>query len=87
MERCLLDLLQREKDYATRINRSEDRIALLKADIEDTKEAYSPSEWRDRDIAETQRWIAQEEDEVAWARSCLSAARNEMRVYFDEVFK
>lgn len=87
MERCLLDLLQREKDYATRINRSEDRIAVLKAEIEHTKEACCPSEWRDRDIAATQRWIAQEEDEIAWARSSLSDARNEMRVYFEEVFK
>ena len=87
MERCLLDLIQREKDYATRINRSEDRIAVLKAEIEHTKEAYCTSEWRDRDIAAKQRWIAQEEDEIAWARSSLSDARNEMRDYLLDVFK
>lgn len=87
MERCLLDLLQREKYCVTRINRSEDRVAVLKAEIERLKETYEPSEWRDRDIAATQKRIAQEEDEAVWAKSSLADTRSEMRDYLMEVFK
>ena len=87
MERCLLDLLQQEKNCVIRINRSEDRVAVLKAEIERLQEAYGPSEWRDENIAATQRWIAQEEYEAALAKESLADTRNEMREYLEEVFK
>lgn len=87
MEGCLLDLLQREKDCVTRINRSEDRVAVLKAEIEHMKETYEPSKWRDRDIASTQSRIDREVDEATWAREILANVRDEMREYLKEVLK
>lgn len=87
MEHCLLDLLEREKNCVTRINRTEDRIALLKAEIEHMKEAYGPSDWRDRDIASTQSRIDREVDEAAWVRESLADAREEMREYLKGMLK
>lgn len=87
MERCLLDLLQQEKNCVARINRSEDRVAVLKAEIERLQEDYGPSEWRDRDIAATQRRIDKEEDEAALVMASLADTRNEMREYLAEVLK
>ena len=87
MEKCLLDLLQQEKNCVIRINRSEDRVAVLKAEIECLQEAYGTSEWIDDSIAATQRRIAQEEDEEALARESLFDIRSEMREYLEEVFR
>jgi len=87
VEHCLLDLLEREKNCVTRINRAEDRIALLKAEIERLKEAYGPSDWRERDIASTQSRIDREVDEATWAGVSLADTRGEMREYLKEVLK
>lgn len=87
MERCLLDLLEREKNCVTRINRAEDRIAILEAEIERMKEADGPSDWRDRDITSTQSRIDREVDEAIWERVSLANTRAKMREYLEEVLK
>ena len=87
MEHCLLDLLEREKNCVTRINRAEDRIAILKAEIERMKEADGPSDWRDRDITSTQSRIDREVDEAIWERVSLDNTRAKMREYLKEVLK
>ncbi len=87
MEHCLLDLLEREKNCVTRINRAEDRIAILEAEIERMKEADGPSDWRDRDITSTQSRIDREVDEAIWERVSLANTRAKMREYLEEVLK
>ena len=87
MEHCLLDLLEQEKKCVTRINRAEDRIALLKAEIERVKETYDPSDWRDRYITSTQSQIDSEVDEATLERVSLADTWDEMREYLKEVLK
>ena len=87
MEHCLLDLLEREKKCVTRINRAEDRIALLKAEIERAKETYDPSDWRDRYITSTQSQIDSEVDEATLERASLADTWDEMREYLKEVLQ
>ena len=87
MKRCLLDLLEREKNCETLINRAEDRIALLEAEIEHMTEAYKPSELRDCDIAATQRRIDHEVDAIAQVRADLDNIRDEMQEYLERVLK
>lgn len=87
MERCLLDLLQREKDYATRINRSENRVAALKIEIERLKDAFKSCEWRYHDIEKIQKQIVHAENVAVLAKSRLADTRSEMRDYLLEVFK
>lgn len=85
MEKCLLDLLQQEKNCVTLINQSEDRVSILKDEIERVKKVYEPSETRDCDIAATQARIAQEENKAAQERSHLYDIRDEMRDYFKDL--
>lgn len=87
MERCLLDLLQREKDCVTRINRSENRVAALKIEIERLKDAFKSCEWRDHDIEKIQKQIVHAENVAVLAKSRLADTRSEMRDYLLEVFK
>ncbi len=87
VEKCLLDLFEREKNCVTRINCSEDRIRVLEAEIERMKEAYSPSKWRDRDIEVTQRCIDCEVDAISQVRADLDNIRDEMREYLERTLK
>ena len=87
MERCLLDLLQREKDCVTRVNRSENRVAALKIEIERLKDAFKSCEWRDHDIEKIQKQIVHVENVAVLEKSRLADTRSEMRVYFEEVLK
>lgn len=87
MERCLLDLLQQEKDCLTRINRSENRVAALKIEIEHLKDSFKSCEWRDHDIEKIQQQIVHAENVAVLAKSRLADTRSEMRDYLLEVFK
>lgn len=78
MEKCLLDLLMLEKDCVVAINRSKDRIDLLKSEIMRINETGTADEWVARDIAITERLIAQEEDEEAANKVRLSNIRCEI---------
>ena len=87
MEKCLFDLLESKKDCVRRINRSEDRIALLKSEIDHIKQACSLDEWMDRDVAALERQIAQEENDEVANKVCLSNIRREISEHLVEVLK
>ena len=85
MEKCLLDLLMLEKDCVVAINRSKDRIDLLKSEIMRINETGTADEWMARDIAITERLIAQEENEEVMNKVRLSNIRHEITTFVYDI--